>query len=90
MTEACPCCGGTGLATPDDRVAALREWCRERGHWISPEDEVRTAVAADILGLSEQWLRTQACYGFDSAIPSRRVGRHRMWSLADLVAHLEV
>ena len=85
----CPCCHGTGLATaPPDPVEQLRAWCRERGFWVSPHDEVRTDTAAEILGVSAQWLRTQACY-FDQ-IPSRRAGRHRLWSLADLVAEIDV
>jgi hypothetical protein len=87
MTKPCRCCNGTGIES-FDRVADLREWCRERGHWVSPLDEVRTETAAEILGVSAQWLRTQACY-YD-LIPSRRSGRHRLWLLADLVERIDV
>ena len=46
MTEPCPCCHGTGLATaPVDPVAERADWCHARGLWVSADgQEVRTAV----------------------------------------------
>ncbi len=91
MSEAvCPCCNGNGRVPEHDPiadlVAELLARCEARGYWLSPELEVRTAAAAKLLGLSEQWLRTQACYY--GLIPSRRLGKHRLWKLADLAAYL--
>lgn len=92
MTEiACPKCGysWTPQAADIDPVEQLADWCRDRGLWVSLDgQEVRTAGAAALLNLSEQWLRQAACYFGDSPVPSRRVGRHRLWRLADIDAYL--
>ena len=89
MVEVCECCGQR-LPEHPDPVAELAAWCRERGLWVSADgEEVRTQGAAALLGVSEQWLRQSACYFCESTVPSRRVGRHRLWRLAEIARRID-
>jgi hypothetical protein len=95
VTEvACPRCGYTSTRPPTDtdRVAALAAWCHARGLWVSADgQEVRTEGAAELLNVSEQYLRQMRCYYSEAgAIPSRRAGRHTLYRLEDLARRLNV
>lgn len=41
------------------RVAAWRTWCRESGRHITPDDRVRTDVAAELTGLDAGTLKNR-------------------------------
>lgn len=56
----CPCCRRPWPDRPDpeaDPIAALRQFCQDRGLWIGPSDIVDERTAAQILGRSEHTLR---------------------------------
>ena len=84
MTEPCPCCDGTGLATaPVDPVEQLAALCRERGLWVRRRPGGAHGRRGELLNVSEQWLRRRLLLR-RLPVPSRRVGRHRLWRLADI------
>ena len=84
MTERCPCCHGTGLATaPPDPLEQLRAWLLERGHWVGPGDVTDTRGAAAALAIEPQTLRADRCLW--QRVPFHRVGRRIEYRLADLV-----
>ena len=84
MTEPCPCCNGTGVATaPPVPLEELRAWLLEHGHWVGPGDVTDTAGAAAVLGVAPQTLRTDRCY-FER-VPCYRIGRLVRYRLADLL-----
>jgi hypothetical protein len=85
----CPCCHGTGYAPqaePSELVEQLRDTCRERGTWISPDDRVRESAAAELLGLRPKTLENWRANG--ARLPFiKRAGRP-LYALADLAAHI--
>jgi hypothetical protein len=71
----------------DDGVEGLRQWCREHGHAILPNDEVKTATAAALLGVQPQTLRQdRSVFG---RIPFRRLGGRARYRLIDLAEYLK-
>jgi hypothetical protein len=87
--QPCPCCGGTGWAPQVDAGALagqLRETCRERGTWLSPDDRVREADAAELLGLKPKTLENWRAAG--AKLPYiKRAGRP-IYALADLARYI--
>ena len=86
MGDACPHCNGTGLLQPS-RAALLdlmRTACRDRSIWLSPDDRVREADAATLVGLQPKTLANRRYE--DAPIPFvMRAGRP-LYALADLAA----
>ena len=84
MIDHCPTCG---QALPDataqpDTLEQLRDACRERGIWVSPDGRVREADAADLLGRQPKTLANWR-YG-DQRLPFViRAGR-ALYALEDL------
>lgn len=90
MTRCCPHCGGTGLAPEPvqtaDATEALRAACRERGIWLSHDDRVREADAADLLGLAAKTLCNWR--SADRRLPFEPRNGRPLYALVDLAAWL--
>lgn len=84
MTSCCPACGQ--LLPQADPVEQLREACRSRGVWLSYDDRVREADAADLIGLTVKTLRNRRYQ--DAPLPFvMRLGRP-LYALTDLAAFM--
>lgn len=69
MTAPCSHCGGSGKEP--DAIERIRAWCERNGHWVSWDDRVTEAAAADILGRQPKTLRNWA-NGAGPALPRRK------------------
>lgn len=80
----CPHCGGTG-SVPDAKPALidqLRAACVARGTWVSPDERVREADAAELIGWQPKTLRNRR-YA-DAPIPFVMRGGRPLYALSDL------
>jgi len=58
-------CDACGQLTPEVRKAeaiearliTMRSWCQQNGKWVSPDDRVDEATAAELLGVSPFTMR---------------------------------
>ncbi len=91
--RACPHCQGTGLAPEaiaadavEREMIILKAACREGGLWVSPNDEVREADAAELLGLARKTLINWRS-GDDRLGSGTRAGRP-VYALRNLAEYL--
>ncbi|MEM5312974.1 hypothetical protein [Paraburkholderia sp. JHI869] len=74
--------------TADQIETALRRWCRENGHPVSPLDEVSEPIAAKLLNVSPSCLRRQFDEGRSMVPVARLVLDRRMYAISALAAYL--
>ena len=85
----CEHCHGTGWAADCDaatHLEKLRSFVRERGFWISADERVREAVAAQLLGLKPKTLENWR--GAGARLPHIKRGGRPLYALVDLAGHL--
>jgi hypothetical protein len=93
MTEQnlCPHCGQpmpTSRAEAiEARVATWRAWCGQNGRWVSPDDRVNEATAAELIGRTSFTLRNWRSAG--QPLPFVRVRGRISYRLRDLALMLE-
>lgn len=87
----CPHCG---QPMPTSRAEAIeaqvttwRAWCRQNGRWVSPDDRVNEATAAELLGRTSFTLRNWRSAG--QPLPFVRVRGRISYRLRDLALMLE-
>jgi hypothetical protein len=82
---ACPHCHGTGQVEPErDRIAELRAWLTDKGHWVGPSGAVTEAAAAAALDRSPSTLRGWRYT--DQRLPFKKQAGRVRYALADLAA----
>ena len=89
MKPPCPHCHGTGYLQPPDAgelLCDLEAACRERGHWISPDNRVREDAAADLIGLAPKTLRNWR--STDAPLPYILRKARPLYRLEDLAEYL--
>ena len=89
MKPACPHCHGTGYLEPRDPgelLSELEATCRERGHWVSPDNRVRAETAAELIGQAPKTLSNWR--SGDDRLPFIKRGGRPLYALNDLAEYL--